>query len=168
MYITILVKQVYWYISQVSGERLQDHWSSGSDLFLKVNYFCKQFILALLPGGVRKGVVTHWLCFINKDTKMHHYFGFPKNSHLFCLRFYCEEVILCLLTEAKPKDETPNFPSTRDYYKDDQSCYIMDAKSMGNIGRYLNVSSKNTKIELLHKKMNNMHMGKQRCRSAVR
>ena len=28
MYITILVKQVYWYISQVSGERLQDHWSS--------------------------------------------------------------------------------------------------------------------------------------------
>ena len=27
MYITILVKQVY--ISQVSGERLQDHWSSG-------------------------------------------------------------------------------------------------------------------------------------------
>ena len=29
VYITILVKQVYWYISQVSGERLQDHWSSG-------------------------------------------------------------------------------------------------------------------------------------------
>ena len=29
MYIIILVKQVYWYISQVSGERLQDHWSSG-------------------------------------------------------------------------------------------------------------------------------------------
>ena len=31
MYITIVVKQVYWYISQVSGERLQDHWSSGSN-----------------------------------------------------------------------------------------------------------------------------------------
>ena len=29
MNITILVIQVYWYISQVSGERLQDHWSSG-------------------------------------------------------------------------------------------------------------------------------------------
>ena len=29
MYITIQVKKVYWYISQVSGERLQDHWSSG-------------------------------------------------------------------------------------------------------------------------------------------
>ena len=29
MYITILVKIVYLFISQVSGERLQDHWSSG-------------------------------------------------------------------------------------------------------------------------------------------
>ena len=27
--ITIVVKQVYLYISQFSGERLQDHWSSG-------------------------------------------------------------------------------------------------------------------------------------------
>ena len=25
-----VVCQVYWYISQISGERLQDHWSSGS------------------------------------------------------------------------------------------------------------------------------------------
>ena len=24
-----VVCQVYWYISQISGERLQDHWSSG-------------------------------------------------------------------------------------------------------------------------------------------
>ena len=30
MYITILVKTVYLFTSQVSGERLQDHWSSGS------------------------------------------------------------------------------------------------------------------------------------------
>ena len=30
-----IVKQVYWYISQISGERLQDHWSSGS-------YFCSK------------------------------------------------------------------------------------------------------------------------------
>ena len=31
MHCTILVSQVYWYmyISQVSGERIQDHWSSG-------------------------------------------------------------------------------------------------------------------------------------------
>ena len=29
MYMTIIVKQVYWYIYQTSGERLQDDWSSG-------------------------------------------------------------------------------------------------------------------------------------------
>ena len=26
---TILFKHVYWYMQQISGERLQDHWSSG-------------------------------------------------------------------------------------------------------------------------------------------
>ena len=36
MYITILVKQVYWYISQVSGEHLQDHWSSGFLFVMKL------------------------------------------------------------------------------------------------------------------------------------
>ena len=35
MYIIILVKQVYWYISRVSGERLQDHWSSGIALTIE-------------------------------------------------------------------------------------------------------------------------------------
>ena len=44
MDITILVKQVYWNIFQVSGELLQDHWSSGflgDDLlfFLGANLF---------------------------------------------------------------------------------------------------------------------------------
>ena len=28
-FMNIIVKQIYWYISQISGERLQDHWSSG-------------------------------------------------------------------------------------------------------------------------------------------
>ena len=37
MYITILVKQVYWYISQVSGERLQDHWSSGHKIVPEIS-----------------------------------------------------------------------------------------------------------------------------------
>ena len=27
---TIIFKHVYWYMQQISGERLQDHWSSGS------------------------------------------------------------------------------------------------------------------------------------------
>ena len=26
---TIIFKYVYWYMQQISGERLQDHWSSG-------------------------------------------------------------------------------------------------------------------------------------------
>ena len=26
---SIIFKHVYWYIQQISGERLQDHWSSG-------------------------------------------------------------------------------------------------------------------------------------------
>ena len=26
---TIIFKNVYWYMKQISGERLQDHWSSG-------------------------------------------------------------------------------------------------------------------------------------------
>ena len=26
---TIMFKHVYWYMQQISGERLQDHWSSG-------------------------------------------------------------------------------------------------------------------------------------------
>ena len=27
--VTIIFKHVYWYMQQISGERLQDHWSSG-------------------------------------------------------------------------------------------------------------------------------------------
>ena len=29
---TIIFKHVYWYMLQISGERLQDHWSSGISL----------------------------------------------------------------------------------------------------------------------------------------
>ena len=29
LYNTIIFKHVYWYMQQISGERLQDHWSSG-------------------------------------------------------------------------------------------------------------------------------------------
>ena len=28
---TIIFKHVYWYIQQISGEHLKDHWSSGYD-----------------------------------------------------------------------------------------------------------------------------------------
>ena len=46
MYITILVKTVYLFISQVSGERLQDHWSSG--------------LLALFGGYIRSTCWMSW------------------------------------------------------------------------------------------------------------
>ena len=29
---TMIFQHVYWYMQQISGERLQDHWSSGSKL----------------------------------------------------------------------------------------------------------------------------------------
>ena len=32
---TIVFKHVYWNMQQISGERLQDHWSSGLTLILK-------------------------------------------------------------------------------------------------------------------------------------
>ena len=53
-------------------------------------------------------------------------------------------IYLCLLAignlaEAEEEEQKPK-QGTRAYFKDSSSCYIMDAKSMGNIGRYLNVS----------------------------
>ena len=36
MYMTIIDIHVYLYISQISGERLQDHWSSGLSFQLAI------------------------------------------------------------------------------------------------------------------------------------
>ncbi|GFS05993.1 histone-lysine N-methyltransferase, partial [Elysia marginata] len=38
------------------------------------------------------------------------------------------------------KEEKKERKPTRDFFRDDTECYIMDAKSMGNLGRYLNHS----------------------------
>ena len=40
---TIIFKYVYWYMKQISGERLQDHWSSGLRIIRK----------AFWPGGYK-------------------------------------------------------------------------------------------------------------------
>ena len=43
---TIIFKHVYWYMQQISGERLQDHWSSGLNgaiLFDSLSLFCRYF-----------------------------------------------------------------------------------------------------------------------------
>ena len=37
---TIIFKHVYWYMQQISGERLQDHWSSGIQILLKLYRCC--------------------------------------------------------------------------------------------------------------------------------
>ena len=39
---TIIFKYVYWYMKQISGERLQDHWSSG---IVKRNYLLFDLLL---------------------------------------------------------------------------------------------------------------------------
>ena len=36
---TIVFKLVYWYMQQISGEHLQDHWSSGLFFFFAQNFF---------------------------------------------------------------------------------------------------------------------------------
>lgn len=44
---------------------------------------------------------------------------------------------------VEPKQiERPTFKSVRDYFGEDEAVYIMDAKTTGNIGRYLNVGNK--------------------------
>lgn len=43
----------------------------------------------------------------------------------------------------EPKQiENSTFKSVRDYFGEDEAVYIMDAKTTGNIGRYLNVSGR--------------------------
>ena len=42
--------------------------------------------------------------------------------------------------KEKEKEEKPKYKSTRKFYHEDEDFYVMDAKSIGNIGRYLNHS----------------------------
>ena len=46
---TIIFKYVYWYIKQISGERLQDHWSSG----IHVYYHSSQTSFLVYISGLR-------------------------------------------------------------------------------------------------------------------
>ena len=49
---TIIFKHVYWYMQQISGERLQDHWSSGfqdaAQMVQLYRFFCSIVILIVL------------------------------------------------------------------------------------------------------------------------
>ena len=44
---TIIFKYVYWYMQLISGERLQDHWSSGFIPYAYKNFVSRQGIFAL-------------------------------------------------------------------------------------------------------------------------
>ena len=43
---TIIFKYVYWYMKQILGERLQDHWSSGLLLVFRLKCYLCPFVLA--------------------------------------------------------------------------------------------------------------------------
>ena len=46
---TIIFKHVYWYMQLISGERFQDHWSSGFYLLLLQLVLCHVAALKSLP-----------------------------------------------------------------------------------------------------------------------
>ena len=46
IYLTFIVKQDYWHIFQISDERLQDHWSSGIPILLRL-YRCLDLALKM-------------------------------------------------------------------------------------------------------------------------
>ena len=58
---TIIFKHVYWYMQQISGERLQDHWSSGffflPDLGRLFYRACQ--VLSLSCVGTNSNVFVH-------------------------------------------------------------------------------------------------------------
>ena len=54
---TIIFKHVYGYMQQISGERLQDHWSSGYFL----SHFLMKFLCAnrIAPDGTPRSAAIH-------------------------------------------------------------------------------------------------------------
>ena len=66
---TIIFKHVYWYMQQISGERLQDHWSSGlfffSFLLLKSNFIFLAFFFNYQtgqPSVIKKSMIRLRSC----------------------------------------------------------------------------------------------------------
>ena len=67
---TIIFKYVYWYMKQISGERLQDHWSSGLHSFLMLFHsFCSTMLL----------VVTYAHLYVQIQTYLRSLFAGSKN-----------------------------------------------------------------------------------------
>ena len=55
------------YVQQISGERLQDHWSSGLDIFKKIHrrIFLKMLFIREIPELQvnNEKVPRYWICF---------------------------------------------------------------------------------------------------------
>ena len=94
---TIIFIHVYWYMQQISGERLQDHWSSGLIFALKHRlwvmvrtaplrrFYCVPTICVLSKNKknlknfctenfqflqLKKPLYTAWACFCNVNQKL--------------------------------------------------------------------------------------------------
>ena len=64
---TIIFKHVYWYMQQISGERLQDHWSSGFFFFFEgIELFSPP---VHMHSFLFKTSIQHFLFFCRSDTR---------------------------------------------------------------------------------------------------
>ena len=59
---TIIFIHVYWYMQQVSGERLQDHWSSGLYLYSSVCFRHVRKPHCWFSHEAAQLLVAWWLC----------------------------------------------------------------------------------------------------------
>ena len=68
---TIIFKHVYWYMQQISGERLQDHWSSSLRLFSEmlkpkgdiIMFFLRCFRNVILKKAFSESTEKIWAWF---------------------------------------------------------------------------------------------------------
>ena len=80
--IILVFKYVYWYMKQISGERLQDHWSSGS--FSIVNFFPLNLNLLSSVHAYR----IWYYCFVALSSYQFDYRTFSMYMYsYFCLQF---------------------------------------------------------------------------------
>ena len=85
---TIIFKYVYWYMKQISGERLQDHWSSGLEMLKgylqSTNYY---FVYKLMHI-----CTAHFGWHAYEGCKKGTYKLFKQTN----ARLYCTSLVVCL------------------------------------------------------------------------
>ena len=77
---TIIFKYVYWYMKQISGERLQDHWSSGlhvpdSSLYIICVFYSSRIrtLVAMVTLSFHRLIMGKWklAIFSSPEPKAH-------------------------------------------------------------------------------------------------